>query len=78
MAKIKQPEKSRSNARSEIEEFKEFLGPVAAQYSDRELPQLRREMYAMAEFLLDLYLYKKTRSDNPHGTTNFDTPVPRL
>lgn len=42
-----------------IEEFKAFLGPVANSHSDAQLRQLQREMFAMAELLLDLYLAKK-------------------
>ena len=49
------------NPKTALEEFKELLGPIAAQYSDGELHQLRREMYAMAEILLDFYLEKKCR-----------------
>ena len=44
---------------NEIEEFKNFLGPIAKDFTDAQLPQLRREMYAMAELLLDCYLSKK-------------------
>jgi hypothetical protein len=40
----------------EIQKFKEFLGPVAQEYADGQLRQLRREMYAIAELLLDTYL----------------------
>ncbi len=43
----------------EINEFKKFLGPAAKGYSEAQLQQLRREMYAMAELLLDIYLSGK-------------------
>ena len=58
----------------ELEEFKEFLGPaITSQYSEDELPQLRREIYAMAELLLDIYLSnKRSKSAANHG--NFDRP----
>lgn len=47
----------------EIEEFKRFLGPIAKDYTDAQLRQLRREMYAMAELLLDIHLYKRRRKE---------------
>lgn len=46
----------------ELEEFKAFLGPLANDYTDGELRQLRQEMYAMGDILLDLHIAKnKTR-----------------
>jgi hypothetical protein len=44
---------------AELEEFKAFLGPLAADYTDSELRDLRRELQAMAEILLDLYISKR-------------------
>ena len=54
----------------EIKQFREFLGPLADRYNDVQLGALRHEMHAMAELLLDIYLYKKA----PHKTlsTTFD------
>ena len=43
----------------EIEQFKNFLGPAGKGYTDAQIRQLRGEMQAMAELLLDIYLYKK-------------------
>lgn len=43
---------------AELENFKQFLGPVSGGYNDAQLCQLRREMYGMAELLLDYYLLK--------------------
>jgi hypothetical protein len=40
------------------EEFKIFLGPLAKGYNDAELRQLRYEMHAITELLLDIYLEK--------------------
>jgi hypothetical protein len=61
--------KRMGNASSaELEEFKAFLGPLAEDYADSELCQLRREMNAMAEILLDLYIAKNRR---PQPTINF-------
>jgi hypothetical protein len=59
----------------EIEEFKNFFGPLANGYNEAELRQLRYEMHAMAELLLDIYLDKR-RSDKPKKSTSahFDTP----
>ena len=35
--------------------FKRFLGPAGEGYADAQLRQLSREMYAMADLLLDVY-----------------------
>jgi hypothetical protein len=43
----------------EIQKFKEFLDSAAKGYSDAQLRQLRREMHAMAELLLDIHLSGK-------------------
>ena len=43
----------------EIEQFKNFLGPAGKGYTDAQIRQLGRQMQAMAELLLDIYLYKK-------------------
>jgi hypothetical protein len=72
MPKSQRQENDKGNLASEIEEFKKFLGPLATQYSDRELPQLRREMYAMAEILLDSYLEKK-HGKSAKGGGGFDS-----
>ena len=55
----------------EIKEFRNFLGPLAKDYNEAELRQLRYEMHAMAELLLDIYLHKEhagrsERSSNEH------------
>ncbi len=54
----------------EIQKFKEFFGPAAKGYSDPQLRQLRREMYAMAELLLDIHLYKRTCKRPAHNVPN--------
>jgi hypothetical protein len=46
----------------ELAEFKALLGSAAEPYSDNELRQLRREMFVMAELLLDIYLDKKRQT----------------
>ena len=43
----------------ELGEFKRSLGPIAQDYNDGQLRQLRREMYAMAGLLLDIHLSAK-------------------
>lgn len=53
----------------EVKQFREFLGPAAGGYNDTQLAQLRREMRAVAELLLDIYLYKKSRSARPTGAS---------
>lgn len=73
-----QPAKNRSgNLRTGLGGFKDFLGMFAAPYSDAQLLQLRREMHAMAELLLDLYLYKKRDAAATKKTKDFDIPSPR-
>lgn len=46
----------------DIETFKQLLGPVADDYTEAELRQLRHELQAIAELLLDMYLYKKRKA----------------
>lgn len=59
----------------EIEEFKSFLGPLAEGYNEAELRQLRYEMHAMAELLLDIYLDKGGSGEVEKSTSaHFDTP----
>ena len=43
----------------EIEKFKAFLGSTSEDYTEVQLRQLRREIHAMAELLLDIYLHEK-------------------
>ena len=57
----------------ELEHFKEFLGPIAQGYSNAELRQLHKEMHAMAELLLDIYLYRKAGREKGNSTQNFDS-----
>jgi len=57
----------------ELENFKEFLGPIAQDYSNAELRQLHKEMHAMAELLLDIYLYRKTGMGKVNSTQTFDS-----
>jgi len=53
---------SREVLRTQLDEFKKFLGPLARPYSDAQLRELRGEMYAMAELLLDIYLHERCYS----------------
>ncbi len=73
IATIEEP--SEHSQRKAMEKFKKLLGPkLAAQFTDDQIPQLQREMYAIAEILLDFYLEKKRRSaDNTDG---FDRQSP--
>lgn len=48
----------------DIEDFKKFLGPIAKDYNDAQLHRLRREMDALAELLLDIYIDKHRKSRN--------------
>jgi hypothetical protein len=47
--------KRHSAPAKDLDDFRAFLGPLAADYSDGELRQLCFEMSAMAEILLDLF-----------------------
>ena len=60
----------------EIEKFKAFLGSAADGYSDAQLRQLRREMHAMAELLLDIYLYGQQRDKTKASLPDFDRLPP--
>jgi hypothetical protein len=51
-------------AMDETEEFKHFLGLAAEGYSDAQLRQLRREMHARAELLLDIYFCEKSNESS--------------
>ena len=59
----------------EIEQFKNFLGPAGKGYTDAQIRQLRREMQAMAELLLDIYLYKKKRGKGAGIKANLTEPT---
>lgn len=72
MARIPQRGNAKRSPTSEIEEFKKFLGPTAAHYSEHELHHLRREMSAVAEILLDFYLEKKRRAVTRPSEGSFD------
>ena len=55
----------RDHVITDINEFRSFMGSVADVYSDTELRQLRNEMYALAELLLDIYAARtKSRGDD--------------
>ena|SRR2546425_5636302 len=57
----KQKNKAAAPARNlrDFAEFKKFLGPLAKDYNVGQLHQLQRDMFSMAELLLDLYEEKK-------------------
>ena len=59
----------------EMERFKAFLGSAADGYSDAQLRQLCREMNAMAELLLDIYLHKE-RNNTQSSPPDFDRLLP--
>lgn len=40
----------------DLESFKRLLGSEIEQYTEAQLQELHRQMYAMADLLLDLYL----------------------
>jgi hypothetical protein len=51
----------------EIEKFKDFLGPAGKGYSQAQLHELRREMYAMADLLLDIFLQEAPKPRPEQG-----------
>jgi len=55
----------------EMENFRAFLGSAADGYSEGQLRQLRREIHAMAELLLDIYLHEK-RNETQSPSPDFD------
>jgi hypothetical protein len=44
---------------TDLDEFREFLGPLASGYNDLQLRQLRDEMRLMAEILVDYYILQR-------------------
>jgi hypothetical protein len=57
----------------EIEELKRALGPHAKDYDNTQLRSLSRELDFAAEFLLDLYLFRKAKA-RKERQLRFDTP----
>jgi hypothetical protein len=72
--RMKARQKHYEKSSDELEEFKRFLGPIAEEYSDSQLRQLRREMYECAELLLDIYLHKEREGVSPKSRADFDQP----
>jgi hypothetical protein len=60
-----------SNAKQDLSEIKELLGPLAAKYTDAQLDQLGREMALGSSLLLGLYLERKSSPKEPGAA--FDT-----
>ena len=40
----------------DLDNFRQMLGPAAEKYTPAQLEELRRQMYGMADLLLDVYL----------------------
>ena len=40
----------------DLDNFKQMLGSAAEKYTPAQLEELRRQMYGMADLLLDIYL----------------------
>jgi hypothetical protein len=60
----------------DIEQFKNLLGPLAKDYNEAQIRQMHREMYAMAELLLDLYFGKKKGKSQKRQAPRFDMQEP--
>lgn len=57
----------------DLDEFKRFLGPVAGDYTDAQLLQLRAEFRVMAELLLDIYMDRARSGGAPEApASDFD------
>ena len=50
-----------------LQEFRKRLGAFANKYTDAQLEQLQREMEAMAQLLVDLYLADKEKGRRLDG-----------
>ena len=46
----------------DIENFKQMLGSAAEKYTRAQLEELRRQMYGMADLLLDVHLSSEEHS----------------
>jgi len=53
-----------------VDDLKKLLGKAAENYTPGQLEQLRREVYGLAEWLVQFYLFK-IRQRKP-ATTTFD------
>lgn len=56
-----------------LESFKRLLGTEAEQYTEAQLQELHKDMYTMADLLLDIYLAQSHRnvdSRRSDGTMN--------
>jgi hypothetical protein len=60
---------------AETAHLRAALGPLAQEYSDAQLKALHRDMEAMAELLLDLYLIRTQgkKANETQDPTGFDT-----
>lgn len=61
------------NPDRELEDFQSFLGPLAAEYSDQQLRQLRYEMYSMAELLLEAHENRTQPDTRQTVVSRFDS-----
>ena len=52
----------------DLQDFKTFLGPIAAVYTDDQLRLLCRDLYNAADLLLDLYF----ESNDTHANRTLD------
>jgi hypothetical protein len=61
---------------NDIEALRKRLGPAATAYTEAQLEQLDRDLDAMADLLLDLYIEEMSarRSDEAPSSGAFDSP----
>jgi hypothetical protein len=71
------PRRRHTSPVEDSEQFKNLPGPLAKDYNEVQMRQLHREMYAMAELLLDLYFGKKKGESPKRQAPRFDTQEPR-
>jgi len=55
----------------DLEGFKRALGPEAEEYTEPQLEELRRQMYGLADLLLDIYLGR--RQERKAGSEDIDS-----
>lgn len=57
-----------------LQEFRQSLGTAADEFTDAELIELQREMYALAELLLDIYFDRKQAGAHRQVSPLTDAP----
>jgi hypothetical protein len=67
MAVIRHPEAAMGSELRDLAAFKRLLGETANDYTDAQIEEIQREMFALAEILIGLYECKRTQSKAAQG-----------